>query len=72
MAKWPENTTIKFVSEYVNHDCLWNHENPSYKNKQIREIAYTLIKDRMDIRNFGVKEVITKVLFMRHTYNSNT
>lgn len=61
MAKWSEDTTVRFVSEYVVHECLWNVKNVLYKNKEARHTAYTAIKEMMDIPDFEVNAVITKV-----------
>ncbi|XP_047522334.1 uncharacterized protein LOC125061152 [Pieris napi] len=69
MAKWSEDTTIKFVSEYVVHECLWNIKNLAYKNKQARHSAYTALKEAMGIPGFDVNAVITKIKNIRSTYS---
>lgn len=35
--KWDENTTLRFVEEYRQHECLWNAHYGFYKNKQARK-----------------------------------
>ncbi|CAH2093729.1 unnamed protein product [Euphydryas editha] len=69
MAKWSEDKTIKFVSEYVVHKCLWNFKNHLYKNKQARHSSYTAIKEAMDIPGLDVNAVITEIKNIRSTYS---
>jgi len=67
--KWSENTTINFVEEYMNHECLWNVNNPLYKNKQCRDSAYSTLAETMNMSGFGVPEVKTKIKNLRSTYS---
>lgn len=61
MTKWSEDTTVKFVNEYLKKECLWNGKSPQYKSKFARQKAYMEIKEEMNLPNFGVNEVARKV-----------
>ncbi|KAL4153005.1 hypothetical protein QTP88_000838 [Uroleucon formosanum] len=67
--KWNEDTTLKFVEEYRQHECLWNIHYNLYKNKQARDAAYTSIASVMNIPDFGIAEVKTKIKNLRSTYS---
>jgi len=66
--KWSENTTINFVKEYMNHECLWNVNNPLYKNKQCHDSVYSTLAETMNISGFGVPDVKTKIKNLGSTY----
>lgn len=67
-GKWSEDITIKFVSEYVAHECLWNTKHSLYKNKIARLAAYRDIANNMNLPNFGEKEIVVKIKNIRSTY----
>jgi hypothetical protein len=67
-AKWDIATTIAFIQEYKEHECLWNFKSPLYKNKHMREAAYKEIVKAMNIEGFGVPEVKNKIINVRSTY----
>lgn len=69
MAKWGEDTTVKFVQEYIKHECLWDVRNELYKNKQKRQAAYLEIQEVMAIKDFGQKEIAQKIKNIRSTYS---
>lgn len=66
--KWNSETTIKFVQELRTHECLWNVKCKMYKNKQMRESAYQKIVEAMNIVDFNVPEVKTKIRNLKSTY----
>lgn len=59
--KWDAETTIKFIQEFKQYECLWNLKHISYKNKQMREACYQKIVDEMVIPGFKVAEVKYKM-----------
>lgn len=63
--RWSEETTFKFVSEYVEHECLWNIKSPNYKNKQMKQSAYLDLEKTMNIPGFGEKEIKLKIKNIR-------
>ncbi|XP_060809924.1 uncharacterized protein LOC106140308 [Amyelois transitella] len=67
--RWSEETTLKFVSIYIEHDCLWNVKSPCYKNKQKKQSAYLDIENKMNIAGFGEKEIKLKIKNIRSTYS---
>lgn len=67
--KWNEDTTLKFVEEYRQYKCLWNLHYNLYKNKQACDAAYTSIASAMNIPDFGIAEVKTKIKNLRSTYS---
>lgn len=67
--KWSEDITIKFVGEYVAHECLWNTKHSLYKNKLARLAAYRDIANNMNLPNVGEKEIIVKIKNIRSTYS---
>lgn len=69
MARWSEDTTLKFVKEYVLHECLWNFKDKNYRNKQVKQQAVSKIITAMEIPNFGPKEVDLKIKSIRSTYS---
>lgn len=72
MYRWAENTTIKFVEEYLKHDCLWDSRHVSYKNaktKEARKAAYSAIRSAMNIDGFGHNEIVQKIKNIRSTYS---
>lgn len=68
-VRWSEDVTMKFVTEYVRHECLWDARTEEYKSKQARQAAYTEIEDVMDIEGFGSKEIVKKIKNIRSTYS---
>lgn len=69
MARWSEDNTVKFVEEYIKHDCLWDVRDASYKNKQKREAAYLAIASVMGIEGFQQNDVAQKIKNIRSTYS---
>ncbi|KAI4455587.1 hypothetical protein MML48_9g00001466 [Holotrichia oblita] len=68
--KWKnEDTTIKFVEYYREHECLWNVSLPIYKNKQPRESAIQKIVEAMNIPDFKTHDVKNKIKNLKSTYN---
>ncbi|CAB3237620.1 unnamed protein product [Arctia plantaginis] len=68
MVKWTEDTTYKFVQEYIKHECLYNCKAPRYKIKGARDTALVRISEAMNIPGFGSKEVYTKIRNLKSTY----
>ncbi|XP_012547131.1 uncharacterized protein LOC101740234 [Bombyx mori] len=67
--RWSEETSLKFVSKYVHHECLWNIKSPHYKNKQMKLSAYLDLENTMNIPGFGEKEIKLKIKNIRSTYS---
>ncbi|KAJ8710760.1 hypothetical protein PYW08_009275 [Mythimna loreyi] len=67
-GKWSEDITIKFVGEYVAHECLWNTKHPLNKNKIARLSAYRDIANKMNLPNIGEREIVVKIKNIRSTY----
>lgn len=65
--RWGEDTTFKFVSEYIKHESLWNIKCPLYKNKQAKLSACNEIQKIMNtsIPGFGSKEIKLKIKNIR-------
>lgn len=57
MSRWGDDTTLKFVSKYLEHECSWNVKSPLYKNKQMKESAYVDFEKEMNIPEFRVKQI---------------
>lgn len=66
--RWSEETTLKFVSKYLEHECLWNIKSPHYKNKQMKQSAYMELENTMNIPGFGEKEIKLKIKNIRLVY----
>ncbi|XP_025203180.1 uncharacterized protein LOC112600218 [Melanaphis sacchari] len=67
--RWGEDTTFKFVSEYIKHESLWNIKCLLYKNKQAKLSACNEIQKNMNIPGFGEKEIKLKIKNIRSTYS---
>ncbi|CAF4919574.1 unnamed protein product [Pieris macdunnoughi] len=68
MAKWAEDTTYKFVQEYVKYECLYNCKDPNYKVKGARNAALLQLSKAMNIPGFGSNEAYTKIRNLKSTY----
>nr|CAI5826646.1 unnamed protein product [Callosobruchus analis] len=67
--RWSEETTLKFVEKYLEHECLWNIKSTHYKNKIMKESAYLDLENSMNLSGFGVKEIKMKIKNIRSTYS---
>lgn len=65
MQRWSEDVTVKFVKKYLQHECLWNVQNLSYRNKQMKKLACVDIAKMMNLPHFGEKEVKMKIKSLR-------
>lgn len=63
--RWNEDTTLKFVGYYLQHECLWNVKSELYKNKQSKQSAYVNLENEMDIPGFREKEIKMKIKSIR-------
>ncbi|XP_047522241.1 uncharacterized protein LOC125061092 isoform X7 [Pieris napi] len=68
MAKWAEDTTYKFVQEFVKYECLYNCKDPNYKVKGARNAALLKLSKAMNIPGFGTNEAYTKMRNLKSTY----
>lgn len=66
--KWNAETTIKFIQEFKQYECLWNHKHVSHKNKQMREACYQKFVDGMGKPGFKVAEIKSKMRNLKSTY----
>lgn len=65
------NTILKFIEEYLQHKCLWDVYYNLYKNKEARKCisAYNSIVRVMNISNFAIAKVKTKIKNLPSTYS---
>ena len=63
--RWSEDTTIKFITKYLEHESLWNIKSPQYENKQIKQRAYADLEKTMDLPGFG-EEIKAKIKNIRY------
>ncbi|XP_021930545.1 uncharacterized protein LOC110835002 isoform X3 [Zootermopsis nevadensis] len=68
-GKWSEETTLKFIKEYRQLECLWDVKSPSYRNKAVRDAAYMKLADRASLPGFTVQEAKNKIKNLRSTYS---
>lgn len=66
--KWGTETTIKCLEEYAKHSCLWDVNNPNYKNKHERNLALQRIVQKLNIESFDVNALKLKIHSIRNTY----
>lgn len=69
MARWGDDTTLKFVEQYRVHECLWNALNPHYKNNIKRNNAYLDLIANID-STLTIKTVKAKIKNLRTVYHS--
>ncbi len=43
MAKWLEDPMLKFLQEYIQHECFWDIWSTNYKNKELQESCEQLM-----------------------------
>lgn len=67
--RWGEDTTVKFVTKYLEHECLWNVKSSLYKNKPIKQSAYVDLENAMNIPGFGEKEIKLKIKNIRLVFS---
>lgn len=68
-ARWDSATNIRFIEAYQQQVCLWDLQNPEYKSRSARKLAYRNIRDAMDM-DLTEKGVILKIRSLRNTYNN--
>lgn len=68
--RWNDETNMKFITLYREHELLWDQSNELYTNKYARESALMDIAAEMDIEGFGAAEVNKKIKSLRATYHS--
>jgi len=56
---------VKFVTLYLEFECLWNPKCPLYKNKQAKAAATQELERAMGIQGFSDKEVKQKIKNIR-------
>lgn len=66
--KWTEDTSVKFVELYREHECLWNSNLLVYRNKQARDAAIKKLVEEMGIEGFGAVDAKNKIKNLRSTY----
>lgn len=66
--RWNEDTTLKFVQLYRDHENLWNVFNKDYRNREVRSASMKAIVDEMNVQNFTVKDVPKKITALRSNY----
>lgn len=68
MSRWCGDLTFKFVTAYVERECLWNLNSPLYKNKVARKAAIDDLERFMGIPGFNEKEIKQKIKSIRLIY----
>ncbi|CAI6358659.1 unnamed protein product [Macrosiphum euphorbiae] len=63
--RWSEETTLKFVQLYREHENLWNMFIPEYRNRDARSSSMEAIASEL---NITIKEVPKKIKALRATY----
>ena len=63
--RWSEDTLLKFVSEYIRHEPLWNIKCLEYRNRQAKQSAYKKLQKCMNISGFCKKEIQLKIKNIR-------
>lgn len=66
--KFTEEQTIKFVLEYIKHECLLDSTCQDFKNKRFRKAALQELSQKMNIPGFGPKEAYVKMRSLKSTY----
>lgn len=66
--KWDTQTTIMCLEEYAKHSCLWDINNPNYKNKHERNLALQVIVQKLNIKNFDIHALKLKIHSIRNIY----
>lgn len=66
--KWNPETITKFVKELKKHECLWNVNCESCKNRQMRESACQQIVEAMNIVGFDVRYVKNRIEYLKSLY----
>lgn len=64
---WTRDKITQLIELYKNHDCLWNHWNDSYKNKEKRSRAIEHICSILSISKF---EFGKKIHNLRNQFNA--
>jgi len=67
-SRWNEETTLKFVQLYHEHENLWNMFVPEYRNRDTRSASMQFIARELNIPNFTMKDVPKKIKSLRSTY----
>ncbi|PNF35081.1 hypothetical protein B7P43_G09473 [Cryptotermes secundus] len=68
MARWNDETVMKFVKLYEAEVCLWPTSDSDYKNKTARNQSLKNIVGAMDLKGFGVPECKQKIKNIRSHY----
>lgn len=68
MEKWGTKLTIKFLKKYREHRCLWDFNDPDYKNRVERTKALQDIVTCMALNNFDIRSANVKIKALRSTY----
>jgi hypothetical protein len=68
MARWNDETVMKFVKLYEAEVCLWRTSDTDYKNKNVRIQSLKNIVVAMDLKGFGVPECKQKIKNIRSHY----
>lgn len=66
--RWNDDTTLKFMQLYRDHESLWNVYNKDYRNRDVRSAAMKTIADEMNVQTFTYKDVPKKIKALRSTY----
>ncbi|XP_004522102.1 uncharacterized protein LOC101452402 [Ceratitis capitata] len=53
---WTPALTMKLIEESEKRQCLWSREDPEYKNKTLKQIAYEEVAEIVDMPCESVKE----------------
>ncbi|XP_066995520.2 uncharacterized protein [Anabrus simplex] len=68
MSRWNDEQTMKFITLYQRHTCLWQTDCIAYKDRDSRNAALENIVTEMAITGFGLLECKNKIKNLRSHY----
>lgn len=68
MKKLNEDQTLKFVTLYREHECLWDTACENYRNQYMRGCALKKLCEDIEIEGFTVEDAKHKIKSIRSTY----
>ncbi|XP_011558623.3 uncharacterized protein LOC105389229 [Plutella xylostella] len=66
--RWSPDLTMKFIQQYKMYPCLWNFQSMDSKSVRKRYKACVAIAQSMNLQDFGIEDVKTKIKNLRSTY----
>lgn len=69
VLKFGSADLIKFIEIYRNHECLWDTENETYRNRDARNAALAAFAQEFGVDGYGPKEITNKIKKLRTQYH---